>query len=393
VAYVVEGSVRKAGDKVRITAQLIKAADGFHVWSDTFTRELKDVFAVQDEIAGLVAKNLEAKLGASTRSTAVDARAFELYMQGRTAWNRRNAEGFDRAEILLRQALEIAPDFARAHAALADVWMIRAISEEKLSRYAQRTSPVIAPIETEAKRALELDPDSAEAHATLGFLRQLQGRPGEALQLLRRSVELNPNYATGHHWLAGCLAAQSWFEESIAEYRRAVEVDPLSPRILDNFGWDLAILGRLPEALVLFDRALALLPGESQALEHKAIVLARLGRRSEARALAEKVPEIFRVAVLSATGERAEIETALRTADRPDRFVLLCALGRYDEALTEFHADDVVLEDAPDWFFDRGLVAFHHDPRFRKLIAELGYDDVLGRALAWQAAHPPAKTL
>ena len=125
VGYVVEGSVRKQGTKVRITAQLIKAADGFHVWSDTFTRDLKDIFAVQDEIAGLVAKNLEAKLGATTRSAAVDVRAFELYMQGRAAWNRRNAEGFDRAEGLLRQALDLAPDFARAHAALADVWMIQ----------------------------------------------------------------------------------------------------------------------------------------------------------------------------------------------------------------------------------------------------------------------------
>jgi len=392
VAYVVEGSVRKQGDKVRITAQLIKAADGFHVWSDTFTRDLKDIFAVQDEIAGLIAKNLAATLGAVTRSEAVvDARAFELYMQSRAAWNRRNAEGFDRAEILLRQALEIAPDFARAHAALADVWMIRAISDGKLSRYGQRSSSVIPPIEAEAQRALELDPKSAEAHATLGFLRQLQHRPEEALRLLRRSVELNPNYATGHHWLAGVLAAQSWFDESIAEARRSVAVDPLSPRILDNFGWTLAILGRLPEALALFDRALTLLPDEPQALAHRAITLARLGRRNEARALAGRVTGNFRLMVLSATGDRAEIEAALPTAGRLDRFLLLSALGRYDEALTELHPDDVTLEDTQEWFFDSHLISLKNDPRFRQVIAELGFDDVLARALAWQAAHPPEK--
>ncbi|MEO6002203.1 MAG: TIR domain-containing protein, partial [Opitutus sp.] len=373
VAYVVEGSVRKSGDRVRITVQLIKASDGFHVWSDTFTRELKDIFAVQDEIAGLVAKNLEAKLGATTRSVVVDTRAFELYMQGRAAWNRRNAEGFDRAEGLLRQALEIAPDFARAHTALADVWMIRAISDSKLSRYGQRASPVIPPIETEAQRALELDPESAEAHATLGFLRQLQHRPEESLHLLHRSVELNPNYATGHHWLAGILAYQSRFDECVAEYRRAVEVDPLSHRILDNFGWTLAMLGRVPEALALFDRALALQPDDAQALAHKAITLARLGRRDEARALAAKVTgTFFQSAVLSATGEKAEIEAALRTADRPDRYQLLTSLGRYDEALNDFHPDDVVLEDAQDCFFDPNLVPYHKDPRFQKLITELG---------------------
>jgi TolB-like protein/Tfp pilus assembly protein PilF len=392
VAYVVEGSVRKAGDKVRITAQLIKAADGFHVWSDTFTRDLKDIFAVQDEIAGLVAKNLELKLQVATRPEArVDARAFELYMQGRVAWNRRNAEGFDRAEILFRQALEIAPEFARAHAALADVWMIRAISDGKLSQYGQRVSAVIPPIEAEAQRALEIDPESAEAHATLGFLRQLQHRLDEALRLLRRSVELNPNYATGHHWLAGILAYQSWYDESIAEYRRAVAVDPLSPRILDNFGGMLVTLGRWREGLALIDRALALLPDEPQALTHKVIALAKLGRRDDARALAGKVTERNRVAVLCATGERAEIEAALPAAARADRFELLSNLGRLDEALNDFYSDDIVMEDTQQWFFNPQLVPFQRDPRFRKVVAELGFDDILARALAWQAAHPPEK--
>ena len=93
VAYVVEGSVRKAGDKVRITAQLIKAADGFHVWSDTFTRDLKDVFVVQDEIAGLIAGNLELKMGMSAHSPVINPQAFDLYLQGRQAWNLRTPEG------------------------------------------------------------------------------------------------------------------------------------------------------------------------------------------------------------------------------------------------------------------------------------------------------------
>jgi TolB-like protein/Flp pilus assembly protein TadD len=392
VAYVVEGSVRKSGDKVRITAQLVKAVDGFHVWSDTFTRDVKDVFAVQDEIAGLVAKNLAAKLGAATRTgTMVDGRAFELYMQGRAAWNRRNAEGFDRAESLFRQALEIAPEFARAHAALGDVWMIRAIADDKLGLYAQRASPVIPPIEAEVQRALELDPESAEAYTTLGFLRQLQHRPEEALRLLRRAVELNPNYATGHHWLAGALAYECRFEESIAEYQRAVAIDPLSPRILDNYGWGLVALGRLSEGLALFERSLALHPGEPQALAHQVMTLAKLGRREEARALTGGTAPALRAAILCATADRTELEAALATGSRADRFALLCALGRPDEALNNFHADDVVLEDAQDWFFFPELVPFHQDPRFRRVVAELGLEENLARALAWQAAHPPAK--
>jgi TolB-like protein/tetratricopeptide (TPR) repeat protein len=392
VAYVIEGSVRKQGDKVRITAQLIKAEDGFHVWSDTFTRDLKDIFAVQDEIAGLVAKNLAAKLGATTRAAAmVDGRAFELYMQGRAAWNRRNAEGFNQAESLFRQALEIAPNFARAHAALGDVWMIRAISEGKLSEYGQRNSPVIPPIEAEVQRALELDPESAEAYTTLGFLRQLQHRPEEAVRLLRRAVELNPNYATGHHWLAGALAYECRFDESIAEYQRAVAIDPLSPRILDNYGWGLASLGRLREGLALFERALALQPGEPQAVAHRVLTLAKLGRPEEARALADTAVPELRVAILWATADQRELEAALPTGRRADRFLFLCVLGRLDEALNNFDADDVVLEDAPYWFFFPELVPFHQDPRFRRVIAELGIEENLSRALAWQAAHPPEK--
>ncbi len=126
VAYVVEGSVRKSGDRLRITAQLINAADGFHVWSDNFDREAKDIFAVQDEIAGLIAKNLQLKMGAgNSAARAVDPQALELYLQGRQAWNLRTTEGFARAENLFNRALALDPAFARAHTGLADVWMIR----------------------------------------------------------------------------------------------------------------------------------------------------------------------------------------------------------------------------------------------------------------------------
>ena len=126
VAYVVEGSVRKADNRVRITAQLIKAADGLHVWSDTFTRDLKDIFAVQEEIAGLIAQQLQLKLGMSSRATqVVNPEAHRLVLEGRYFWNLRSEEGFARAETAFKQALVIDPQFAPARAGLALDYVIR----------------------------------------------------------------------------------------------------------------------------------------------------------------------------------------------------------------------------------------------------------------------------
>ena len=126
VAYVVEGSVRKAGDQVRITAQLIKAADGFHVWSDTFNRDLKDIFAVQDEIAGLIAKNLQLKLDAGERCGRQRDKklaAYEAYLHGRQAWNGEDRVRLPRGCAQFLQAVELDPDFALAHGKLAEAYV------------------------------------------------------------------------------------------------------------------------------------------------------------------------------------------------------------------------------------------------------------------------------
>ncbi|MDI1250021.1 MAG: TIR domain-containing protein, partial [Lacunisphaera sp.] len=143
VAYVVEGSVQRAGERVKITAQLIKAADGYHVWSESFTRDAKDVFAVQDEIAGLIAKQLSLKLGASSAAAtaAVNPEAFEFFVQARQAWNQRTARAYARAEVLLQRALDLDPDFVRARALLALVWTFQAVERKELGLFSQRDAP------------------------------------------------------------------------------------------------------------------------------------------------------------------------------------------------------------------------------------------------------------
>jgi len=369
--------VRRAGDKVRITAQLIKAADGFHVWSDTFTRDLKDVFAVQDEIAGLIARNLELKIGVVTASAAVNPEAFDLYLQGRQAWNLRTLQGFDRAEELLQRSLQIDPGFARAHAGLADVWMIRAVTQGLVGQFGQRSAPEILRVVDEAQRALALDPDSSEAHASLGFARYLEWNPAEAERELRRSVALNPNYATGHHWL-GAVLESGGFDEAEAEVRRAAELDPFSHRIIDNYGSLLVLIGKPEEALVAFDRAIALQPGASQTLSDKAQVLLALGRRDEALAMAAQLaPETGSVSWPRPAKRRDG--SRVGAGQWVDRYQLLAALGRFDEALDGLKADDISILVIGSWLSDPGLERFRSDPRLIKLLATLNLTDVYDR--------------
>ncbi|MDB6114841.1 MAG: invasion protein regulator, partial [Lacunisphaera sp.] len=198
VAYVVEGSVRKSGDKVRITAQLIKAADGFHVWSDTFTRELKDIFAVQDEIAGLIAKNLQLKMGvvAPESLREVNPEAHRLVLEGRHYWNLRTTEGFTKAEAAFMKAITLDPQFAQAHAGLADVLITQAIFQS----YAGVNVAAATVPQEEIRQALALNPVLAEAYPAAGAVLMWEGRLAEAEQEFQKAIALNSNYALAHHW-------------------------------------------------------------------------------------------------------------------------------------------------------------------------------------------------
>jgi len=401
VAYVVEGSVRKAGDKVRITAQLIKAADGFHVWSETFTRDLKDIFAVQDEIAGLIAQNLSLKLGARSprAAVAVSPQAFELYVQARQAWSLRTTEGFARAEQLLNRALEFAPDFVRAQAALIDVVQMRGLREGRFGSFGQRHFPELDRLLEQVRGVLAIEPDLAEAYATLGTTLASQWNRAEAERAYRRATELNPNYATGRHWFGMHLAEDGRMDEALAELKLASELDPMSFIILDNYGWLLCLAGRYSEGLRMLDRALALNPGFDQTNRFKVSALAALGRVSEAAALARQTKSVEReldVVLLSAVGLHAEAETLLGSLDArtiTNRFQTLLAVGRREEALAAL--DDLsgvskghCIEVSFLPFFD----SVRDDPRFIKYLATLGLTQAHARAQAWRAAHPPEKS-
>ena len=235
VDHVLEGSVRRAGERLRITVQLIQVADQTHLWAENYDRKMADVFDIQSEVAASVARALEVQLlpsgraGGSTGAAANPA-AYEAYLRGRFHWNRRTKEGFRLAIEAFEAALAADRDYARAYAGLADVYVV-------LPNWDSITIAETGPrAEAYAKRALELDPNLAEAHASYGAVlsnlhRDYVGSEREE----RRAIELDPSYGIAYSWCATALMAQGRIDDAIVMNERACRLDPQSLVVLINF--------------------------------------------------------------------------------------------------------------------------------------------------------------
>src|SRR5436309_1755998 len=227
VAHILEGSVQKASDQVRVNVQLINALTDAHLWADTYDRKLTDIFAVETDIAKTIAETLQAKLSGSEKTAmakkpTVNPEAYELYLKGRFFWNKRTGDDLRKSIEYLKQAIGKDPGYALAYAALADSY--------GLLRFYGGASPAesVAPAEAAAKKALELDDSLAEAHASLGLIATEELEVNRAVNELERAIQLNPNYATAHHWFGLALATLRQSDRSIEELKRALELDPLS---------------------------------------------------------------------------------------------------------------------------------------------------------------------
>ena len=227
VAHIVEGSVQKANDQVRVNVQLINALTDAHLWADTYDRKLTDIFAVESEIAKTIAERLQARLTGSEKNSiakkpTVNPEAYELYLKGRFFWNKRTGDDLRKSIGYLKQAVAKDPNYALAYAALADSY--------GLLRFYGGASPAesIVPATAAAEKALELDDSLAEPHASLGLIATEELDVHRGVSELERAVQLNPNYATGHHWLSLAFTALGQSDRSIEELKRAVELDPLS---------------------------------------------------------------------------------------------------------------------------------------------------------------------
>ncbi len=239
VKALLEGSVRKLGNKLRITVQLVNIADGFHIWSDAYDRDIselccpEDVFAIQDEISLAIVDKLKVELLGGEKEKIVkhhteDLEAYNSYIRGRFFWNKRTEEGLKKAVEYFQQAIEKDPNYALAYAGLADSYIV-------LQDYSSVPPRELYPQAREAiRRALEIDETLAEAHTSLAQIKFRWWDFETSEREYQKAIELNPNYSTAHHWYALYLMYTARFDEAIEEMKKAQELDPLSLVISRN---------------------------------------------------------------------------------------------------------------------------------------------------------------
>ena len=259
VRTVLEGSVRRAGNQVRIVAQLIDAQNEGHLWADTYDKEMTQVFAIQSDVAQRIAVSLKTKLSPSDiarieKKQTENTEAYQLYLKGRFYWNRRTAPDFQRASGFFNQAIEKDPNYALAFAGLASTYDI-------LPEYGFPAREHYQKAKAAVKKALELDATLAEAHAVLGsILSNYEFDWAGAENEFKRAIELNPNYPTTHHWYSMNLACLRRYDEAIAEAVRAQELDPLSLTINANLGRIFYWVRQLDRAIVQCNKTIELDP-------------------------------------------------------------------------------------------------------------------------------------
>src|SRR3989442_1359655 len=319
-AWVLEGTVRRAGDRLRISAQLTSTEDGQLLWSERYDRTLADVFAIQEEIARTIVDTLRATSFADLTAPAArrytqSIAAYGLYLKGRYAWNKRTQEDITDAIGYFEQAIAEDPDYAPAYAGLSDSYALQ---------LDYRSVPVaegFARAEEYARRALELDETVAEAHASLGWVLFIYDWDWDgAAREFKRAITLDPRYPTAHQWFAFYLAAMGRLDEALVESHTALELDPASVSIRRSVGWAYFYARRYDQARYHLSRAIAMNPTAVENYRILALALAQQGQWAEAEratreamALAAAGPYTMATLgyVLARAGRRAEAEELL----------------------------------------------------------------------------------
>jgi eukaryotic-like serine/threonine-protein kinase len=388
VASVLEGSVRKVGNRIRITAQLVDVEKGYHLWSETYDRQLEDVFAIQDEISRAIVEALKLRLASDAGQLVVPTKnieAYNLYLKGRFFFNKFNEQGLRKGLEFFQHALLQDPGFARAYAGIADCWCdladdwvapedayprAKAAAEQALRRDPELAEAItsigkvlcwhewdFAAAAERLERAVALSPNYAEAHYVLGTALPLVGRLGDAIEALRRALILDPLSANLSGWLARFLLYAKDYPGAIAQGHRTLEFDDQSIRAILYIGSAYLAQGDAETALEWYRRGQGL---ERAIRSYDALIvraLAALGRRDEAEAILARLDEESRHQYV-----RAEIlamgYAAIGDFDR--------AFASLERAFQARSAGLIYLH------LDPGYEPLRADPRFGELVKRIG---------------------
>jgi TolB-like protein/DNA-binding winged helix-turn-helix (wHTH) protein/Tfp pilus assembly protein PilF len=391
VDAVVEGTVLRSGDRVRITAQLIEAASDKHLWAESYEGDLRDTLALQSKVARAIADQIQIQLNPQEQAALknvkpVDPQAYESYLKGRYFWNKRTAEGLKVARAYFDQAIEEDPNYAEAYSGLADTYALLGDWQ-----FAVMTPQEALPkAKAAAMKAIELDNSLGEAHNSLAFC--LDGfdwdldAGGKEFQ---RAIELSPSYATAHHWYAWHLGLLGQYDEAVAEMRKAQNLDPLSLIINADFAELLVIAHSFDESIEQSRKTIAMDP--NFALAHNQLAQAYLQKKMDG----EAVEELQKALELSpgsptimanlaradvASGRRAEAEKLLDDLKKRST-----PLATYSTEIAMIYAALGDKNQAMSWLqtgFDRrfnpgvllrpGLDPLRSDPRFQEMLRRIG---------------------
>jgi TolB-like protein len=374
-SYLVDGSVRRDGERVRIGAQLVDGRSGAVLWSGMFERDMKDALAAQGELALQIARSLKLPLDAATvaGSGTKNVQAWQLFFQAQ-----RMPPG--KREPLLQQALALDPKFARAHVALAEEAMAGDWSGRDASAIAKRMVPHL-------QAALRVDPRSALAYGRLATAAALSDDIEAMRRYAKQALEIDPGDMAGHNWSSELAWQAMRVDEALAERRTMCELEPLGalPRI--DLAAKLRLAQQPAQALVLIDQALLLQPASHPALIEKGFILLALGRRDEALALARRFDwvEIFGLA-----GSSEDLAAVRQRSGLGEHQMAALALfeGRYDVFFDHFEKDHTEFIDRSKALFDPVLDHVRDHPRFKAYLARYGIEDSQRLATAWRAANP-----
>ncbi len=390
VMHILEGSVQKANDQVRVNVQLINAMSDAHLWADTYDRKLTDIFAVESDIAKTIADTLQAKITGSekqmmTAQPTSNTEAYELYHKGRSLWEKRSGDNIPKAIAFYKQAIERDPNYALAYAGLASAYIILPFwaGADRLDAYSKA--------EDAALKALHLDSNLAEGHLALGKVYFWKIDLAASLREYQRATELKPNDAGAHHWLGNdALAALGRFEEAIAEVKHAVELDPLSPVINTDLGTTFYYAHRYDESARQLRKTLEIDPTFFYAYFNLGIALQAKGDLSGAISEYEKAKQLSDNTFVStlcaqAKAHAGDKDAALRMLSDLDkisqsrevlgyyRALLYLSLNNRGEAL-HWLEQGLKERDGADisWInVDPLLDSLHGDPRFEALVQKV----------------------